>query len=234
MAERNANQMSRYGAVSRMVPFTTGKVFFVTAGSEPAISDLLSEFPLDTDGVQRVYTTFAAAAALTVANRYDIVMVSDPSFVTATNLALVAATGRIVVFGDDASVGSEFSIQKTLVSSALTTSAQDLSLVSTGRLLVENVVVETNGTGLAGATNFRILSNNVNGLSAILEETVANLGANKTVDIFSASIVKQRTILESGKKLQYLGTVGAGTGAGTVTVTVTLRRLDAGAQILNA
>lgn len=234
MAEAKANQFSRYGAISRSIPFTTGKVFFVTGASEPSVGDLLFEFGFDTDGVARVYTTFAAAASACVANRYDIVIVPDTSFMSATNLALLPATARIVMIGDDSSVGSTFTISKTITSSAITTSAQDLSLVSTGRLLVDNIVLKTDGTGLAGATNFRILSNNAKGLAAILEEAVSNLGANKTVDIFTASVVKQRTVLETGKKLQFLGTVGAGTGAGTIDVIITFKRLDSGAQILNA
>jgi hypothetical protein len=86
------------------------------------------------------------------------------------------------------------------------------------------VILKTDSTGLAGGTNFVLSSNNAKGLANILVETVANLGANKTVDMFTASVTKIRTVLESGKQLQISNTVGAGTGAGTIDIYVTFRK----------
>jgi hypothetical protein len=229
------NQLSRYGAIARSLPYTTGKVFFVKPNTDADFADFLEAFPADKDGVDRVYTTVAAAAAATQANRYDIVVVPDATYLTAANQALLASTARLVALGIPTDVGTVFTIQKTITSSTITTSAQDLTLVSGGgELLIEDVILKTDGTGLAGPTNFRILSNNAKGAAAILEETVANLGANKTVNLDSASVAKQRTILESGKKLQFLGTAAGGTGAGTVQVTVKFRRLSPGAVIAAA
>lgn len=128
-------------------------------------------------------------------------------------------------------VGAVVGLKKTITSSTITTSAQALTTNATGDVYIENIVLKTDSTGLAGATNFRILSNNAKGALPIVEETVANLGASKTVDAFTASVVKQRTMLESGKQLQFLGTASAGTGAGTVDVYILYRRLSAGASI---
>lgn len=229
------NQLSRYGAIAKSLPYTTGKVFFVKSTSDTDYIEFVNEFPRDRDGVDRVYSTVALAAAATQANRYDIVVVPDASYLTAANQALLASTARLVALGYPTDVGTVFTIQKTITSSTITTSAQDLTLVSGGgELLIEDVILKTDGTGLAGPTNFRILSNNAKGLAAILEEAVSNLGANKTVNLDTASVVKQRTILESGKKLQFLGTASAGTGAGTVQVTAVLRRLAPGAVIAAA
>lgn len=228
------NQSSRYGAIAKSLPFTTGKIFFVKSSSDADYTDMTYEFPPDQDGVNRVYSTFAGAAAATVANRYDIIVVPDTSSLTAANLATVASTTRVVTMADLDQQSDLIILKKTITSSTITTSAQDLSLASSGEFYVENVILKTDATGLAGATNFRVLSNNSKGLVAILEEAVSALGANKTIDITTASVVKQRTVLESGKKLQFLGTASAGTGAGTVDVYVVLRKASTSSVIVAA
>lgn len=219
----NANY-SVYGYIARMFPFSTGRIFFVKNSADVDYTDATLEFPPDLNGVSRVYSTLALAAAKCISGYKDIVVCPD-SLITTAGLTALPSDVILVPTGSEIGVGSPFIIKKTITSSAITTSAQDLSSVAFGGdLYVENVVLKTDSTGLAGATNFRILSNNSKGLVAILEETVANLGANKTIDLVTASIVKQKTFLESGKKLQFLGTASAGTGAGTVDVYVYLRR----------
>lgn len=139
-------------------------------------------------------------------------------------------------------VGSSFWVSKTITSSALLTTAQDLTGVSTGRLYVKQVIVKTDSTGLAGATNLEILSNNAKGLLNIAVAAVSGLGGTKTKVLVGGSddsttddnffeITGRGTILEAGKKLQYIGTGSAGTGAGTVDVHVLLERLDEGATL---
>lgn len=223
--------LSRYGIMARTLPFTTGQVFFVKSASDVDYADVSYELP-PFDGVQRLYTTLALAAAVTVAGRGDIVVCPE-SLITQAGITALASDAMVYTPGSDNSIGSRVILKKSIVSSTITTSAQDLSTTSLGEFLVENVILKTDGTGVAGATNFRVLSNNSLGLVAILEEAVANLGANKTVDITSASIVKQKTVLENGKKLQYLGTASAGTGAGVIAVYVHLIRKTAGATIIN-
>ncbi len=135
--------------------------------------------------------------------------------------------------------GSVFWVKKTITSSAITTAAQDLTSVATGQLFVKEIVVKTDATGLAGATNFEILSNNAKGVVNIFVETVANLGANIT-KVMSAGAIQAETsasdahptvtalptVLEAGKKLRFIGTASAGTGAGTIDVFVCFERID--------
>lgn len=141
------------------------------------------------------------------------------------------------------SSGSRFWVKKTITSSAITTSAQDLTSVATGQLAILQVIEKTDGTGLAGGTNFEILSNNAKGVVNILVETVANLGANitkvlsgvpaagdTTTSDAGATVTAVPTVLEAGKKLQYKNTAGAGTGAGTIDVFVQFERIDENAQ----
>ncbi len=56
------NQHSRYGAITRMLPPTLGKVFFVVHTDNTSLIHLLEEFPTDRDGVPRVYATVSGAA----------------------------------------------------------------------------------------------------------------------------------------------------------------------------
>jgi hypothetical protein len=222
--------LSRYGIFARSLPFTTGQMFFVKSTSDTDYGDVSYELP-PFDGITRLYSTLALAAAATVAGRGDIVVCPD-SLVTQAGITAMASDAMLVTPGTDTSVGTRLIVKKTITSSTITTSAQDLTSTALGEFLIDNVILKTDSTGLAGATNFRILSNNSKGLVAICEEAVANLGANKTVDIFTASVVKQRTVLESGKKLQFLGTASAGTGAGTIDVYVELVRRSPGGYIV--
>jgi hypothetical protein len=78
------NQLSRYGAVAKALPMTSvGKVFFaihslaehVSSSTTGWLADFQHEFPLDRDGVQRVYSTIQAAVSATTSGRGDIVYV---------------------------------------------------------------------------------------------------------------------------------------------------------------
>lgn len=130
-------------------------------------------------------------------------------------------------------IGSRFWVTKTVVSSAiLSASATDITSVSSGgALAVNQIICQTDATGLAGGTNFNLLSNNATGAPVILANAVAGLGANATVDLFTAGVTKQRTVLESGKKFQVQSTVAPCTGAGTITIYIELERLAAGATV---
>src|SRR3990167_6962146 len=131
-------------------------------------------------------------------------------------------------------VGSSFWIKKTITSSGITTSAQDLTVASSGgQLYVRQIIAKTDATGLAGGTNFVILSNNAKGVVNIFVETIANLGANitkllrgvqpagdTTTSDGGPTVTGLPTILEAGKKLQNKNTAAVGTGAGTMDVFV--------------
>ncbi|MFH2142445.1 MAG: hypothetical protein ABIJ97_08495 [Bacteroidota bacterium] len=81
----NGVQNSRYGAIARALPATLGKIFFVCHADDTFTADIMNEFPVDSDGVPRVYVTTSGAdtdqlaiqAALDacVASRNDYVIV---------------------------------------------------------------------------------------------------------------------------------------------------------------
>jgi len=128
----------------------------------------------------------------------------------------------------------EIVLRKTIVSSSILTTKIDLTLPASGELELLNIILKTDGTGLAAGTNIEIESNNANGLADIMVETVANLGANKTVNLADASVTAVETVLETGKKLTIKSTAAACTGAGVLTVYLVFKRMESGANILAA
>jgi len=73
------NQLSRYGAISRVVPELApgSKLFLVCDSDDTTVGpfNLGAEFPVDKDGVVRVYTTIQAANNAAAANRGDVALV---------------------------------------------------------------------------------------------------------------------------------------------------------------
>ncbi len=92
--------MSRYGAITRVLPATLGKVFFVAHGEDAWASDLLNEFPVDRDGVVRSYATTTSAdtddlaiqaaldACVAGRNDYVIVLSSNNDYDVAATLTM--------------------------------------------------------------------------------------------------------------------------------------------------
>lgn len=148
----------------------------------------------------------------------------------------IGSNGSALAYGSGSAlgaIGTSFWIKKTVTSSAiLEASDVDITGVSSGgELAIDEVIVKTDGTGLATGTNFELKSNNAKGLENIFVETVANLGASKTVDLDTASVTGIKTVLESGAKLQVHSTVAACDGAGTIDIYVKFIRLSAGATV---
>lgn len=73
------NQLSRYGAISRVIPNLApgAKVFLVSDSDDTTVGplNLGAEFASDKDGVTRVYTTIQAAVNACAAGRGDVVLV---------------------------------------------------------------------------------------------------------------------------------------------------------------
>ncbi|HUS92160.1 MAG TPA: hypothetical protein VM695_09945 [Phycisphaerae bacterium] len=131
-----------------------------------------------------------------------------------------------------------FWVKKTLVSSAILTTGVDVTGVSSGgALTIEDVILQTNATGLATGTNVIFYTNNANGdggTTGFLQEAVANLGANDTVELAAASVNHQHAVLESGKKISVKATGAHCDGAGTIDVYIKFSRHVAAATIAAA
>jgi len=73
------NQLSRYGAITRDIPYLApgAKLFLVSDSDDTTVgpSNLGNEFPVDNEGVVRVYTTIQAAVNAAAASRGDVIAV---------------------------------------------------------------------------------------------------------------------------------------------------------------
>lgn len=83
-----------------------------------------------------------------------------------------------------------------------------------GDIEILNILVQTDSIGLAGSGNFRIGANSPYGGAYSFIETVANLGASAARDLYTASVTKQRLVVQQGSNLQVSASSTALTGPG--------------------
>lgn len=124
--------------------------------------------------------------------------------------------------------GKQFIVQKSLTSSAIVTGGVDVTgTASGGDVLIENILLETDGTGLATGTNFTIEKDGGTGVLTFLSQVITGLDeGNEQVDMKNASVVSsQFAILDSGQKLVAKCTGSSCTGSGVIDVTLVCRRI---------
>lgn len=141
--------------------------------------------------------------------------------------------------------GEVFWRKFTVTSSSVSNTKLAITQAATGDVAVVQMIVKTDGTGLAGGTNFVVGSTNAKGLSNIFVETVANLGANKTkvlspgttdtdetTSSSTPSVTGVMTVIEAGQNLWVNCTGSACTGAGTMDIYVKFERVFDNADIV--
>ena len=90
--------------------------------------------------------------------------------------------------------GSVFWRKFIVTSSNITVAQKALSSVASGDLIVKAVILQTDATGLAGATNFEIgVSGEAYGLDKPVVEAVSNLGASAHRSAPTGSIAADTT-----------------------------------------
>lgn len=132
-------------------------------------------------------------------------------------------------------VGSEFWITKTVVATSVLTTATDLTTAATGKLHVEDIQIDTDGTGLNSTANaFTITQTGGGAFGALtlVSQVTSGLGANVSMNFYGG--VKPTTgvtsTLDGGTKLQFKVATSAATGAGNIRISVLFRRIDENAQ----
>ena len=164
------NQNSRYGAIIKSLPMTFGKVFFVLNSTDTyGIAEFSHEFPVDSDGVPRVYigtdeTPIQAAIDACVGTRGDIVYIFG-SF-TITTPILVNKKGISVLGGNakQTKMGGNTSITSAVNASAVFTVSVDDVVMSDIRMTCSSgtgtvIGIDLSGTALSNCVfrNMRIL-----------------------------------------------------------------------------
>lgn len=126
-------------------------------------------------------------------------------------------------------------VEKTVKSSELSTSSPlTLTQPATGNFYIENIIVSTDATGLATGTDFAIsITGNDYGLGTVFSSDVAGLGANKTIDLNTASTTKQRAVLEDGSYFTAICTTANCEGSGKAKITFILKKAEQGSAIFD-
>lgn len=100
------NQLSRYGAISKVVEAgPQGKVFYVANSASDFTGELLNILPVDGDGVSRVFTSITSALVQCVASRGDVIYVLPgytESITGAAGIAIAKAGVTIIGLGSGA------------------------------------------------------------------------------------------------------------------------------------
>src|SRR5919109_2905001 len=90
-----------------------------------------------------------------------------------------------------------FAVEITVTSSAIPNNAQTggaITAAAVGDVLVDDIILETDSTGLAGPTNINFTTNNAKGLTGasnpVVAQAVSGLGANKTISCKAEATTK--------------------------------------------
>jgi hypothetical protein len=83
-----ANPFSTYGRLALNLPYYGGKTFIVCPASSTFYSMLSEEFPVDEDGVVRLYTSLSAAYDNTVSGRNDVILLTPGTHALTTGLTI--------------------------------------------------------------------------------------------------------------------------------------------------
>jgi hypothetical protein len=181
------SQLSRFGAIANPLAVApSGKVFFVIATTSARHSELQTEFPVDKDGVVRVYGTIDAAIGSCVAGRGDVIYVMPghtEAVSSATSLVCDVAGVTIRGLGDGAN-------RPTIT---LGTAITATIPVSAANVTIDNVIIDMTGfdaitAGITPtATNFTlsnsyIITANVTNQAVLAILTTAAAGRMKLIN----------------------------------------------------
>lgn len=141
------------------------------------------------------------------------------------------ATGNLIAIS-----GESFVVTVSVTSSSIPNNTQTGGAITGGCLgyvLVEDIIIQTDATGLAAPTNIQISCDNTNGLTGattiLYEDAIADLGANKTVIVSATGTFPM--VLEPSSKLYIHGDDAAGTGAGVAYMYIKCRRVIDGSNL---
>lgn len=203
------NPFSRYGRLAQVMPVPAGgKTFILVPASSALIPDLEAQFPVDEDGVTRVYTTLASAAGACVAGRGDTVAALPGAYTISTVVSSAIDGWRLVGLGTPGSAmftGSAASIltltgnngEITNCGFTIATTKKALTLTGASSWNIhDNVFVSSVGGAashfihmLTTACNYNIIKNNrfisnlvVSGAAVTQTSHITGLGIGNVIE----------------------------------------------------
>lgn len=93
------NPFSTYGQLAQLNPPGCGKLFILVPASSAHIPALQDQFPVDEDGVSRVYTTLATAVAAVVSGRGDVIACLPGTHTISTVVSSSASDFKLLAIG---------------------------------------------------------------------------------------------------------------------------------------
>lgn len=124
-----ANQHSRYGAIAKALPFTPGKIFFVFKSDDAQLGNFMNEFPVDSDGQVRVFTSVSAAYDATTDDNNDVIILMGDGTHSLSSM-LTVSKDRVHFFGADYFLGAHRPYGcSAKLSLGVTTAATDIATV---------------------------------------------------------------------------------------------------------
>ncbi len=179
------NQNSGYGA-SKMasLPLTTGKTFFVVTPGGPNDQPISELFKQDSEGVERVSSSYTLALAKCVAGYGDTIIVA-PDFVTAPTATELfsAETKGVTILQAGQNRNGKYFVQRA--TSVLPQTIQSSLFTVTGRIKLLSIIGEVTTVIQTQADNTKIVSNPTVGadvdLCAVLDISAGAVGTNYTI-----------------------------------------------------
>lgn len=236
------NKNSGYGQM--FGKWEPGRVFVLASASEANYQSLAQLFLYDPEGVARLYTSWAAVIAATVAGRNDKILVS-PGFTTAPTQAQLAtmATNGVVSEQLGGRMGDHYVTNRA--PATLPATAQTPYFTVTGKVKIINIIGEVTTVVQAQANAIKLISNPTVGadvdLCATVESNAAAVGslltitgtlANAMIKTVSGAVPTQATAVIVTAGSIDLNTAATNTGA--TKWTVVWEPMEPGAMVLAA
>lgn len=243
MANYSRNAGYGLGQLSN-APFTTGKIFVVSASGDTNFNNIDELYGFDNEGVARRYSTITAALAACVSGRGDTIVLS-PSFTTALTAAelLSAETKGVAIIQAGKNVnGIYFEHRAT---AALPATTQSALFTVTGRIKLISIIGEVTTVIQTQACNAKIVANPTVGtdvdMCAVLDITAAAVGAQFSITGTLANAMVKTTsgagVFQASPLLVLPGTIDLSTSAtntGSVKWRIEYVPVDAGARVIAA
>lgn len=223
---------------------TNGKVFLLASASESNYQTLASLFVYDPQGQNRIYNTWAAIIAATVAGRGDKIFVSR-GFTTAPTLTELASldTNGVIAEPFGAKVGEHYVTSRASATLPATTATPYFTC--TGKVKIFNIIGEVTTVVQAQANAIKLISNPTVGadvdLCATVESNAAAVGSLFTITgtLANAMIktVSGAVPTQASPVIVTAGTIDfstAATNTGATKWTVIWEPVDTGALVLAA
>lgn len=203
------NQLSRYGAIAKNLPFTHGRVFLVLNSNDSYVADVINEYPADRSGITRAYTDLATAYDQTVSGRNDVILIDSGPTSNKVSAMLTVSKNKVHFVGIDGAGIGRPNNARTLISNTGAGASTDVSMI-------KNTGTGNSFRNIKFSNNWTVAQN----LSAFLEYgnntyfencTFHNLGSAHLTNANCAPL-----ILAGGDAFFKYCTIGADTVQSTV------------------